>query len=211
MKQLISRIIANKNTVELLTSEENKEFFKEIELKEYLETIKCFCSSFETYNNKKSDVILFNNNFIGVGQFCKIIKQDEHKRIVTYKNKSYKISFPKSIYFLYHDEKKVNGIDAYCYLIYDGPKTRLYKYPFPNMLTGNRICMGSAPKELNGNNYLEALENIIFTQYTHAHVENIKSFKDTITYFKYLENNEFPYDLLIPLKNTLQGVIKSYD
>lgn len=211
MKQLISRIIANKNTVELLTSEGNKEYFKEFELKEYLEIIKCFCSSFETFSNKKSDVILFDNNFIGVGQFCKIIKQDEHKRIVTYKNKSYKISFPNAIYFVYHDDIKINGIDAYCYIDFKGAKTKLYKYPFPNMLTGNRICLGSAPKELTDRNYIEALENIIFTQYTHANVDNIKSFKDTDLYFTYLEKNEFPYDLLIPIKNTLQGVIKSYD
>lgn len=211
MKQLISRITANQKNVEILTNEGNKEYFKEIDLNEYLETIKQFCSTFKTYSNKKSDVILFNDNFIGGGQFCKVIKQQEHKRIVTFKSKSYKITFPNAIYFLYHDEKKVNNIDAYCYIDFEGEKTKLYKYPFPNMLSKNQICMGSAPKEIEDSNYIKALENIIFTQYTHSHVDNIKSFKDTVTYFEYLEKNEFPYELLISLNKNLIGALKSYD
>lgn len=211
MKQLISRIIANKNTVELLTSEGSKEYFKEIDINEYFNIIKSHCTSFKNGLNRKKDVILFSNDLIGAGQYCKVIKQQEHKRIVTYKNKSYKISFPNAIYFLYHDEKKVNNIDAYCYIDFKGEKTKLYKYPFPNMLSGNHICMGSAPKEIEYYNYIKALENIIFTQYTHTHVDNIKSFKDTVTYFEYLEKNEFPYELLISLNKNLTGVLKSYD
>lgn len=209
MSQLITRIQSSSDFVEILCKDGEKEYFKEIEIDEYIKEIKKHNTPSARGYRVKDDILLLDDGFIGIGQFCKIIKQDEHHRIVTFKSKSYKINFPNSIYFLFHDEKKVTGIEAYSFKKYEGSKTKLFKYPFPNMLYGNAVCMGSAPKEITEENYVEVLEKIIFTQYTHSNVDHIKSFKDTIKYFEYLEKNKFPYDLLISLKQTLEWVVNN--
>ena len=71
----------------------------------------------------------------------------------------------------------------------------------------NRICMGSAPRDIDPQNYKSALENVIYTQYTHDWVDDIKSFRNTAAYFEYLEKNSFPYNLLSPLNCNLSKVL----
>ena len=129
---------------------------------------------------------------IAVNDTCIVTKQEEHRRIVTYKGKAYEINFPNSIYIICHNRSKIDVIEAYCYIEYNGLNTELYKYAMPNMLGANRICMGSAPRDIDPQNYKSALENVIYTQYTHDWVDDIKSFRNTAAYFEYLEKNSFP-------------------
>lgn len=208
MKELIFRVTDENSDIEILNHDtiSKRDYFSVTSLSDVIEKLKELDTNH--YGQQDYHMTFIDDSVIGIGQHVVMIKQPEHKRIVTYKGKAYNIMFPNSIYIIHHIHDTINSIDAYCYKEYNGKQTRLYKYAMPNMLTSNRICMGSAPKKIVDDDYVEALERIIFTQYTHVQTDNIKSFKETKTYFEYLSKNDFPYDLLMSANITLREIVK---
>ena len=193
MKQLIVRINDLNSDAEILEYDNarNREYFSAIQIDDLIEKLETFAEN-RDQKNRKRDIVLYSDQIIGIGNNCVVIMQKEH---------------PNSIYIMTYKTNNVDSIYAYCYKEFKGQDTELYKYAMPNMLTENRICMGSAPRKIEKRDYVKALEKIIFTQYTHGHTDNIKSFKDTKKYFEYLSAHGFPYDLLIKFNKTLGGVI----
>ena len=122
-------------------------------------------------------------------------------------SKSYKINFPNAIYIIKFSNNKVNDIYAYSYAEYLGSETQLYEYPMPNELSGNKICMGSAKREIIDSNYIEALERIIATSYTHRTFSGIKGFSNSEKWFEYLSKNKFPYKLMRSLNKKLKDIV----
>lgn len=196
------------NEVEMLEHNDitGKDYFESVSLELLIKTLSIL--SGRGNKNYRRGLVIVDDDMIAINENCIVTKQPEHKRIVIYKGKAYEINFPNSIYMICHEKSKIQEIEAYCYIEYKGADTMLYKYAMPNMLRGNRICMGSAPKNIDPRKYQEALERVIFTQYTHDWVGDVKSFKSTKDYFEYLENNRFPYDLLVPLNYTLKQTIR---
>ena len=76
----------------------------------------------------------------------------------------------------------------------------------PNELYGNKICLGTANLTIDDNDYVAALERVIFAEYTHTTFSGISGFTDTLRYFEYLSKNEFPYKLLKSLNKTLRTI-----
>jgi len=206
LKQIIFRADTVSEDIEVLKVDENgNEYFSAIDIQSLMDKLKKMKPI--ATDNKRQKLIFLDDQYIAFNDKCVVINQQEHKRIVTYQNKAYNILFPNSIYFIDYVDGKIKNIEAYSYKEYEGKETELFKYPMPNMLTENRICIGSAPRSIVNNDYVKALENIIFTQYTHSHVDNIKSFKETIKYFEYLSSNKFPYDLLISTRYKLKDIL----
>lgn len=207
MKKIILKITERTSDAEILEYDnvERKEYFKSISIVDLIEKLETFVENRGT--EKHGRITLLDDCIIGYGNGVVVINQPEHKRIVTYMSKAYNINFPNAIYIMSYKLNKISAIEAYCYREFNGKDTEMFKYAMPNMLTGSRICTGTAPKDIANDDYVQALEKVIFTQYTHAHTDNIKSFKDTKTYFEYLSKNAFPYDLLIGINKKLKDIV----
>lgn len=202
---MIIRILQGKDNVEILEKDgTGHEYFKEIEIKKLIESL----SVYHKKPQVRRPAILFNDQIIGASSDCIVIKQSERKRDVAFKDKVYNINFPNAIYIIDFSDNLIKSIEAYCYTEYKGAKTKLYEYSMPNMLSGNMICIGGAPREINNNEFAEALEKIIYAPYSHNTVGGLKGFRGTLEYFEFLEKEEFPYDLLISQNKKLQEVIK---
>lgn len=209
MKEMIIRLTYDNGDAEVLIHDaiKKKDIFKAVSIEELIKNIEEIFIKTDQQQHKKN-LLIVDEDLIAINNQCIVIKQPEHKRIVTYNNKAYNINFPNSIYIICHRSNKITKIEAFCYKEYQGLGTKLMHYAMPNMLYGNAICIGSAPKDIDPSKYTEALERVIFTQYTHDWVDGIKSFKDTTTYFEYLEKNEYPYHLMMPLNRDLKSVLK---
>lgn len=193
MKEMILRIQSDRDDADVLIKNGDSEIFKKIRASTLVKKLIQYFqkeSENEVMRYIPPGVVAYSENY-------RAILEPEEKRFVTYNNRSYNIHFPNALYLIKSQGNKIVSIEAYAYKKWDGLKTMLYKYPMPNMLGGNRICLGSAPREIKHGDYKQALDLIIYTQYSHNYVDNIKSFKNTVDYFNYLENNLFPYDLLI--------------
>lgn len=202
---MIIRIDSKSNDAEILNTDDKREIFKSISLSELCCILKKFVNSSKTKFEKP---VVINENIIAYSDDCVVIKQQEHERIILYDKKSYKIKFPHSIYFIYFIEDRIQDIKAYSYKKFNGIETDLYKYPFPNMLSGNRICIGSADKTIKNKNYIKALENVIYATYTHDRMNNeISGFTSTKIYFDYLVKKDFPYKQLISLNLKLKDLV----
>lgn len=209
MKEVVLRISEHVEDAEILIHDElkNTEYFKGIALDEVVKILDSMVHKNVSVDYFK-DMLIVDNDLIAITPACIIAKQDGHKRIVTYAEKAYKINFPNSIYLIKHYAGRIKGIEAYCYKEFNGLDTKLYRYAMPNMVSGDRICMGTAPKEIEVSKYKDALERVIFTKYTHAKPDNVKKFTTTSEYFEYLSKNEFPYDLIYSSGKTLKEVLK---
>lgn len=185
----------------------DQEYFASISLRMLLKKINEYLQ--RPYKQDRVKPTLLDKSIIAASSDFEsiMINQPEHVRIVVYQEKAYKIHFPNALYIMYKNANTVNGIKAFAYKQFEGLETQLYRYPMPNMLGGNMICIGSAPCKIKDNDYVAALENIIFTQYTHSTVNNMKSFKNTVDYFRYLEKNAFPYNLLISDNKVLKDEV----
>lgn len=181
--------------------------FKKVSLKKLLEILNTQLK----VESKGGKIKLLDKQIIALGSNYVVINQPGHKKIVTLRyddfSKSYKINFPNSIYIIKFSNNKVSDICAYSYAEYLGSETQLYEYPMPNELSGNRICMGSAKREIIDDNYIEALERIIATSYTHRTFSGIKGFSSSEKWFEYLSRNEFPYKLMRSLNKKLGDLI----
>ena len=205
MNQMILRIVGKNDPEILFKNADGSEIFRKIDMNELWLIIKN-----HQYSSQKiieRPVMIEHKNIIAYSANAVGIIQTEQKKIVTFQNKAYNILFPNCFYIIEHDGSKVTELHAFAFEKYEGVNTSLYAYPMPNMLDNNAICMGSANRLIRGN-YLQALENIIFAEFTHSTVNNVKSFKDTGTYFEYLEHNPFPYHLLMPLQKTIRDFVE---
>lgn len=200
MKQLIIRIDDTKDDAEVLESNEyDEEVFTSISKSKLLNILN---TEFHQ-DDEKEDYTFVSDGLIAFSDNSYVIRQPEHKRIVIYEGIGYKITFPNSIYIIIASGNRIKKIKAFAYKEYKGTETELYRYPMPNMLSGNAICMGSAKRDIENRNVLNALENIIYAEYTHSTFDDLKSFRNTQEYFEYLIDNPFPYDLMIPVNYTL--------
>ena len=181
--------------------------FKKVSLKKLLEILN---TQLKVESNGEK-IKLLDRQIIALGSNYVVINQPGHKKIVTlnYENfsKSYKIHFPNAIYIIKFSNNKVNDIYAYSYAEYLGSETKLYEYPMPNEVSGNKICIGSAKRDIIDGNYIEALERIIATSYTHRYFSGIKGFSDSKKWFEYLSKNDFPYKLVRSLNKKLEDIV----
>lgn len=192
---------------EICIKKGNDFIFKKLSLKKLLEILNAQVRD-ECKNEK---IKLLDSQIIALGSNYVAINQPGHKKIVTLRyddfSKSYKINFPNSIYIIKFSNNKVNDIYAYSYVEYLGTETQLFEYPLPNELSGNKICIGSAKREIIDGNYIEALERIIATSYTHRNFSGIKGFSNSKKWFEYLSKNEFPYKLMRSLNKKLEDIV----
>ncbi len=206
LMEIIFRISDQVEDAEMLVSDKQKNYFKAVSIKQLIDSLSSMLGQDANIDYKK-DLIVSDNDLIAVSSNCIVTKQHEHKRIVTYAGKAYKINFPNSIYLICHHAGQIKQLEAYCFKEYDGMNTKLYRYAMPNMFSNNTICMGTANKAIDVKKYKDALEEILCTQYTHARPDNIKKFKSTSEYFDYLKDNDFPYNLLYSTGKTLKDVM----
>ncbi|MFV0552940.1 MAG: hypothetical protein ACK5L6_13620 [Anaerorhabdus sp.] len=143
MKQAIIRLDDTKEDVDILITSANEEIFKTMDRNAFLKFIN---KKFKIDSNSGGKPKIIHPNIYASSDTCKVIVQEEQMKIVSYRGDAYKIRFPNSIYIIRHDMTKVNEVSAYCYKVFNGLKTVLYKYPMPNMLGGNKICLGTASK-----------------------------------------------------------------
>lgn len=181
--------------------------FKKVAVKKLLEILNN--QQYVDYGVKK--IKLLDDQIIAIDKNYVAINQPGHKKIVTLKfddfSKSYKINFPNAIYIIKFRNNKISDIYAYSYVEYLESETQLYEYPLPNELSGNKICLGSAKRDIIDDNYIEALERIIATSYTHRTFSGIKGFSSSEKWFEYLSKNEFPYKLMRSLNKKLKDIV----
>lgn len=202
MSQMVVRFDSNNRDAEICIKKRNEIFFKNVSVKSLISTLEN-----NGYTEGASERIsLLDEQIIATGMRYVVIKQPEHKRIITLFDKSYKINFPNAIYIVKHDDSKIKKITAFSYTEYKGLETKLYEYPMPNELTENTICMGSAKKEIFNNDYVAALNRVIATPYSHVNFSGIKGFTNSKKWFEYLQKNEFPYKLMRPLNKKLKDI-----
>lgn len=192
---------------EICIKKGNDFVFKKLSFKKLLEILNAQLRD----ECKAEKIKLLDRQIIALGSNYVVINQPGHKKIVTLRyddfSNSYKINFPNSIYIIKFSNNKVNDIYAYSYVEYLGLETKLYEYPMPNELSGQKICIGSAKREIVADNYIEALERIIATSYTHRHFSGIKGFSDSRKWFEYLSKNDFPYKLMRNLNKKLEDIV----
>lgn len=217
MEELIVRINPSlSDDVEILYNNliESYQLEKMISLEEFDKIINKIIGS----DKKEIDLKprLFDESIIGYSesklQQVYLIRQPEHMRYITYsfdnQKGGMKINFPNSLYFVFIDNNNITKIQAYMYDKWLDKKTKLYKYAMPNMLTDNKICIGKASTEIQDNQVIRALEKIIYSPYSHSQVDNVRGFKNTISYFEYLEKNKIEKKYLIPFNLTLGNLIR---
>lgn len=210
MKELIIKVTDSSDDAEVLTYDAatGRWYFKKTEVKNVLEAIESTIRENEkSKEGTREKLRLLHPDIIAINKNGVAIRQEGKRKIVTYGERAFNINFPNAIYIIHFERNKVLEIKAFTYKTWKGENTKLFSYAMPNMLGANRICIGSAPTKIEGEDYVKALENIIFTRYSHNWVDGIKSFRDTIPYFEYLEKNDFPYDLIFDLKKELKEVL----
>lgn len=194
MKELIVRISDTSKDVEMLfnnlitneITEKNLSFDKFIEI----------LSNYVEDGSREVPCSFIEAGIIAIGQLKNnkkiIVKQPEHQRYITYsvgdENKAFKINFPSSIYVVSIKNNVISELEAYMYFEDLGKETILYKYGMPNMLGANKICMGNVDRTIK-DSVIKTLENIIYAPYSHAELNNVKSFHKTTAYFEYLQDN----------------------
>ena len=204
MSETIIKLQSNKEDAQLCIQDAGDILYKKISIQELLKIV----SSYDTRksNIELKPITLLHKDIIAKEENYVVIKQDGHKKIVNFKDKSYRINFPNAIYIMVFNKKKIISIYSYCYKEYRGLDTKLFEYAMPNELYGNKICLGTANLTIDDNDYVAALERVIFAEYTHTTFSGISGFTDTLRYFEYLSTNEFPYKLLKSLNKTLRTI-----
>lgn len=202
MNEMIARFSSKSLDVEICTKKGKEILFKKISLEKFIKLAGEFVRK-----NEKRTINVLDEQIIAIDTDYVVINQREQKKIVTLEKKgSYNIIFPNAIYIMEFSNNKINKIKAFAYKKYEKNETELFEYPLPNELYGNQICLGTAKKEIENRDYINALERIIATPYTHYSFSGIKGFSNSEKWFKYLEKNNFPYELLRPLNLTLKDI-----
>lgn len=211
MREMVLHISSQNKDIEICEKEQGRVRYKAISSKVLISELINFLER-ESSNGKKN-IKLLNPQIIALNSHHVVINQPGDKKIVhlSTNNKTYKINMPNSIYIMGISSNEASGkilkIEAYAYKEYQGEDTELFEYPLPNELLGNAICMGNAPREIVDQDYVAALEKVIFTPYSHASFSGVNGFTNSEQWFEYLSQNKFPYKLLKPLKKKLQDVL----
>ena len=184
--------------------------FKKLDLDRFYEMIRTF------YKNKKGNVkreiSLLEDGIISLNERYCIVNQPESKKKVSLLLNDdltlYNINFPNSLYVIEHDDmKKIISIECYSYREYKGEETELFEYAMPNELSGNKMCMGNAPRTIENKKIVEALNRIVYIPYSHDTFQGLYGFTYSKNYFEYLENNPFPYDKMRELNRKLKDIM----
>lgn len=214
MREIIARINSSSDYVEIACVENaGAPMFKKINASEFANIVVDVYAEKEFHHMK--DLKLLDPQIIAMNEYFVVVKQPGDKKIVTFKAGddifTYKINFPNSIYIIELSDSKnkvIRGIECYSYIEYKGEETKLYEYPMPNELSGNKICIGNADRTVKDGDVVSALERIIFTPYSHRTFSGMNGFSQSQAYFEYLEKNDFPYKMMKPLKRKLKDVLK---
>lgn len=186
MSQLICRI-SNKNPdVEILKVDHGKEIWKSVSVNTFVRKIEKYAYKKDKHSKDKPKLV--NVEILAISTNQVIYRQPEHRRIVTYAGKAYTINFPNAIYHVRYTSEKVTSISMYTYFRYKGIETELYRFPMPNMTMSERMCIGTADRNIK-NDVFETVESIVDSQYTHDSVDNLKNTTSTIKWFRYLAEN----------------------
>lgn len=186
MSQLICRISNTNPDVEILKVDHRKEIWKSVSVDTFAREIEKYTYRKEKYPKEKPKLV--NVEILAISPNQVIYRQPEHRRIVTYAGKAYTINFPNAIYHVRYTSEKVTSISVYAYMQYRGIKTKLYKFPMPNMTMSENMCIGTADRKIN-TDVFETVESIVDSQYTHDSVDNLRKKMSTIKWFRYLKNN----------------------
>lgn len=200
--EMIVKLSTKKEDVEILYTDKGNEYFKSLSCSKFLKLVN---HNFKKNLNKKLNWI--HPSVIACNDEKVLVLVPGHKHIVVHQEKSYNINFPNAIYLITMNDTRIQHIEAYSYVNYKGKETKLFAFPMPNMLTHNSICLGTADKKIYNGDWFKTLENIIHAEYTHARVDNVKSFKNTTSYFKYLEKNILEEKLLIDIKKKVKDLL----
>ncbi len=209
--EAILRIRPANPDIEVLVNDGNLEEFieKTISIEKMIEILKRY--NIKENLNAKPNIIYDDRYLLKYDNYV-LINQPAHKRVITYsnsnENRAFNINFPNSIYLVEIKNDSIVSIEAYMYFEWKGGNTKLYKYGMPNKLSGNQICIGSAPRGIKDNNVIEALENIIYVPYSHRELSDVKGFSNTIQYFEYLSESEISTKNLYVAKKILKNIFK---
>ena len=186
MSQLICRI-SNKNPdVEILKVDHGKEIWKSVSVNTFVRKIEKYAYKKDKHSKDKPKLV--NVEILAISTNQVIYRQPEHRRIVTYQGQAYTINFPHAIYHVKYVAKKIESISMYTYFRYKGIETELYRFPMPNMTMSERMCIGTADRNIK-HDVFETVESIVDSQYTHDSVDNLKNTTSTIKWFRYLAEN----------------------
>ncbi len=133
---------------------------------------------------------------------------EEQKIKCTYEDKGYSLSHPNSIFIVKVNKltKQFTRIQAYCFKEFEGRNTKLFDYPFPNMLSNNKICTGTVRNAFV--DVKQTIMDVLEANYTHDETHFLNhAFKKTKVAFEYLSNNPFPYNELVSLNYNLDYII----
>lgn len=196
--QMIMRFNEFSNDVELLTQDGDDGLIQEklISVQECAKELLSFSKdAFDfdtlTIDNFSENILYFKR----VGSYdYYIIRMPERRIKCTYRNKGYSLMHPNTIFKIKINTttKQYRTIEAYCYKNYKGKQTALYRYPFPNMLSSNKICTGTISTEAS--EPVEAILNVIEGNYTHDTTSNAE-IKQTNKFFE-KNKNKFNYAIL---------------
>ena len=186
MKEMIARFNSTKEDVDLLIGNDDEQIWKSIAVEKFYKLLGQYLP--KDAKNKKPRMI--DSQIIATGPNCTVIRQPDHKRIVTYGHKAYRINFPNAVYFVSHSETKISNIDVYTYIKWNGVNTTLYRMPMPNMTSSERMCIGTADRKIRKGNIIQALENVLDAEYTHDRVDNLKQSTSTVRWFNHLKKSK---------------------
>lgn len=215
--EMIIKISSGHEDIEVLSHDflEDEILEKKLSLDEFIKIIHKHYEKEKNRTEEKpayfSDPIIGFSFKNGIKKY--LINQPAHERFITYdinnESKGLKINFPASIYEVRVIGEKINEITAFMYIDFKGLDTELFKYGMPNMLGQNKFCIGHAKTNINGG-IIQALENIIYAPYSHSNLNDVKGFKNTEDYFKYLETNhiqkKYLYETNLKLRDLVEEV-----
>lgn len=204
MKQMVARFNSSKSDVDLLISNEDEQIWKSIAIEKFYKLL----GQYLPKDMKEGKPKVLDPQIIAASQSCTVVRQPDHKRIVTYGHKAYRINFPNAVYFIHHSETKINKIEAYTYIKWQGVNTSLYLMPMPNMTSSERMCIGTADRKIKKGDVVQALENVLDASYTHDRVDNLKKSTSTIKWFTHLKKQSVTVSDLKKPKCKLRDLVE---
>ncbi len=125
-----------------------------------------------------------------------------------YNEKYYKIIHPNCFVKIRVRDNRIKNMFIFPYKEDNGRDTVLFDNPFPNFLSKNETCMGSADRTLKETKVKTVL-SIIETAYTHSGTGfKSEKLKDTKKAFEYLSKNKFPYNELMSANMTVHDLVE---
>ena len=186
MRQAVIRITSSKKDAEILVKQNGKEIWKNISIKDLSKKIR----SFEPDDGGKGGKpVLLDKRILAMSSGKILYREPEHRRLVFYGGRSYEINFPAAINEVSYHGERIKDLRCWTYLKWQGLSTVLYQMPMPNMMSCERMCIGTADRTIIRGNVLEAVDRITDTESSHGHVDNLKKPTSTVKWFTHLKKN----------------------